>query len=243
MVMRAGLVLGLLLVWLIVLLPLKAVVMLAGGDRLGFSDVYGTVWDGRIYDLDVQGVAIRETAVQLKPLGLLTGRLVVDWQVDDPELRGRGKAVLGGNRIDLSRTDISVTLDRLDAPDLPGLDRAERVQLRLGRLELDQGVCRQASGDARLGALASLAAGYGLDGPVLTGQFACRDDRLVLDFTGTSDGLELSGDVVFETEAMVWSLTAQTDEAAMADMLAIAGLRREGDVWRGEGRQAYAGYR
>ena len=50
---RAGLVLGFLLVWLIGLMPLKAVVLLAG--PAGYSDVYGTVWDGRIYDLRLQG--------------------------------------------------------------------------------------------------------------------------------------------------------------------------------------------
>jgi len=236
---RTGLAAGFLLVWLIVLLPLKAVVMLAG-DRLDYADVYGTVWDGRIYDLTTEGVPLREVRLQTHPLGWLSGRLVADWQVSDPELRGRGEVALGGGGWTLSRTDVSVTLDRLDAPDLPGLDRGQFVQLRLAELAVDEGGCRRARGDARTGALTGFAASQGFEGPVLTGMFDCRDGRVVLDFAGQSADLDLSGEAVFEAQALTWTLTARTGRAELADALALAGLQRDGDAWRGQGRRAYA---
>ena len=233
----AGLGLGFLLVWLIVLLPLKAVVMLAGSA--GYSDVYGTVWNGRIYDLALPGGAVRETGVRLRPEGLLTGRLVVDWQVDDASLRGRGQAALGPGGFSLEGADLAVTLDRLGAPVLPGLDPRERVQVRMVRLDLRDGICRVADGEARTGALVPLAAAQGLDGPVLTGRFVCRDGALVLDFEDMSDSLNLEGEAVFGAQAMVWQLTAQSGVPELADLLALAGFEREGDMWRGEGRRSY----
>lgn len=230
---RAGLVLGFLLVWLIVLMPLKAVVMLAG--PAGYSDVYGTVWDGRIYDLRLQGQTVRETRIRLRPAGLLTGRLSLDWQVEDDSLRGRGRTDWGHGGVRLTGTDFSVALDRVDAPDLPGLGGDERVQGRISELDWRNGTCRAAAGEVRTGALT------GFDGPVLTGQLACRDGVLVVDFAGRSDRLELDGEAVFGAQAVDWRVTARTEISDMADMLALAGFERDGDVWQREGRRAYDG--
>ena len=232
---RASLVLGFLLVWLIVLMPLKAVVLLAG--PAGYSDVYGTVWDGRVYDLRLQGQTVREARVRLRPAGLLTGQLSLDWQIEDDSLRGRGRADWSGGRVRLTGTDFSVALDRLDAPDLPGLVGGERVQGRISELDWRNGTCRAAAGEVRTGALT------GFDGPVLTGQLACRDEALLVAFEGRSDRLALDGEAVFGAQALDWRVTAQTGMSDMAEMLALAGFEREGEAWQREGRRAYGGNR
>ncbi|MCR9267034.1 MAG: hypothetical protein NXI03_05630, partial [Alphaproteobacteria bacterium] len=73
------------------------------------------------------------------------------------------------------------------------------------------------------------------------GQLACRDGVLVVDFAGRSDRLELDGEAVFGAQAVDWRVTARTEMSDMADMLALAGFERDGDVWQREGRRAYDG--
>ena len=82
MARRLGVLAGLVLVWLIILMPLKAVMMLAGGaGTFGYQDVYGSVWDGRIYGLRVAGVPVREIEMSAEPLPLFVGRLAARWRV------------------------------------------------------------------------------------------------------------------------------------------------------------------
>ena len=240
MVGRSLLVLALLTAWLVVLMPLKAVAIMAGGvSALGYRDVFGTVWQGRVYGLDLNGVPVRELDVSLDPVTLLTGRLGGDWRVADLSLRGDGEARLSRGSLVLSDTELVVTLARLGLESLPGLDPAERVLVRLDRIELRDGACQFASGTARSGALIGLARLNGRDGPAVTGDFACDGDDLVLDWAGASDGLSLGGRVTFRADGYDWTAHVETDWPDIADGLALAGMTRDGTVWLAEGRERY----
>lgn len=240
---RLLLVAGLLLIWLIVLMPLKLVALAAGGsETLGYRDVFGTVWQGRVYGLRVNGVPVRELEVATDPLALLTGRLGGSWRLNDASLRGAGRARLSGNgnSLDLGPTQLVATLDRLGLDRLPGLDPAERVFIRLDGLVVRDGQCVSASGTARSGALIALARLYGHDGPTVTGTFACDEGRLVLDWAGEAEGLALRGRVGFRAGGYDWTARIETAWPELADSLALAGLERDGDAWQAAGRQAYA---
>ena len=232
MVSRIGLVLGLLIVWLIVMLPLKAVAIAAGGSAaLGYRDVFGTIWQGRVYGLNLNGVPVRELEVSLDPLALVSGQLGGRWRIADASLRGDGTARVSRSILALGETQLVVTLDRLGLQRLPGLDPAERVFVRLASLEMQDGRCLTASGSARSGALTGLARLYGRDGPPVIGEFACADGRLVLDWRGEADGLSLSGRVSFRAEGYEWTAQVETDWPELADGLALAGMVRDGAGW------------
>ncbi|WP_300544301.1 type II secretion system protein N [Maricaulis sp.] len=241
MVGRILLVLVLLATWLVVLLPLKAVAILAGGaDRLGYSDVFGTVWNGRVYGLEVNGDPVREVAVSLRPLALLTGRIAADWRIADEAVSGSGRAALAGRMLALDNVSLALPLSRLGGADVPGLDPQEAVFVRLPRLRLDGDACVEAAGTVRTGALVTLAAAYGFEGPVITGELSCRGGDLVLEFGGEEAGLSLSGEAVLRRSGYDWQVGAHTDRAELADIFALAGLERDGDVWRAEGSSRYA---
>ncbi|OLF71058.1 hypothetical protein AWH62_13445 [Maricaulis sp. W15] len=240
MLARIALVLGLLLVWLIVLMPLKAVALAAGGSQaLGYRDVFGTIWQGRVYGLTLNGVPVRELEVSLDPLALVSGQLGGNWRLADASLRGDGVARFSPASLELGESQLVVTLDRLGLEPLPGLDPAERVFVRLSRLEIRDGACVAVSGTARTGALIGLARLYGRDGPAVTGEFACVDDRLVLDWTGAVDGLSLDGRVSFRSDGYDWTARIETSWPELVDGLALAGMQRDGTAWRAEGSERY----
>jgi general secretion pathway protein N len=237
MLARIGLVLLLLLAWLVVLLPMKAVALMAGGaPRLGYSDVFGTVWDSRVYGLMLQGQPVRETAIGVRPAALFSGRLAADIRLEDPHVSGAGRVSLApGSRWTLEEASLSATLDRLGLGELPGLDPQERIFFRVVRLELEAGRCREAVGTARSGALVSLASSYGQVGPALVGELSCRGEALVLSFSGEEAALSLSGEAVLRADGYDWHIDAQTRDAALADILVLAGFTRTADGWQAEG--------
>lgn len=240
MIGRLLLFLGLLAVWLVALLPLKAVAIAGGGaERLGYSDVFGTVWDGRIYGLQINGEPVREVAVSLRPLALLTGRLAADWRIADESLSGHGRVALGADRLEVDDASLAVSLSRMGAADWPGFDPDETVFVRLARLEMAGERCLDATGSVRTGALVTLASAYGFEGPVLEGSFACRDDRLLTDFGGETEALDLIGGAVLDRTGYDWWIEADTERSDLAEAFALAGLEREGETWRGEGRRSY----
>lgn len=241
MMARVLLFLGFLAVWLVVLLPLKAVAIAGGGmDRLGYRDVFGTVWDGRIYGIELNGAPVRELAVSLQPFALLTGRIAADWRLADDSLSGSGRAALGRTRLEVENANLVLSLSRIGAADWPGLDPGEAVFVRLAKLEMAGERCIEAAGTVRSGALVTLAAAYGFEGPVLDGSIACRGEDLVVDFAGETDGLSLAGEAVLHRTGHDWRIEARTGRPELAEVFALAGLEREGDVWRSEGRGQYA---
>lgn len=230
-----------LLVWLIVLMPLKAVMMVAGGaSAFGYQDVYGSLWQGRIYGMRVAGaMPVREVELAVNPLPLLIGRMSAAWSVSDASLRGRGQMHWAGDRLELNATRFDASLQRLGLSAFPGLDLDGQVSATLTQLELDGDTCLAAEGTMRTAVLSQFAATYGYDGPDLVGQFSCRDDRLVLDFSGISDDLSLTGEIDFDRSGYRWSLEVQTPRAELADVLALGGLQRAGNVWRRQGSVGY----
>jgi len=233
-------------VWLIVLLPLKTVAIAAGGaDRLGYQDVFGTVWNGRVYGLELAGEPVREIALSMRPAALLTGQAAADWLIEDASLSGNGRIALGAGRVEVSGASLVVPLSRLAAADWPGMDPGEPVFVRLPRLVFVDGDCRQADGAVRTGALVTLGAAYGFEGPVLEGGLSCRDGVLALAMRGETDALSVTADADLRANGYDWRVTARTGNADLADALALAGFEAgidtDGDVWHAQGSGRYDG--
>lgn len=240
MLARLGLLAGLVLVWLIILLPLKAVMILAGGaSAFGYQDVYGRVWDGRVYGMRVAGVPIREIEMAADPLSLLTGRLAARWRVSDDSARGTGHVSLGGNSVRVRDMDLLVSIDRLGLRSFPGMDRSQMIDMDIASLAIRDGRCETANGRVQTAALVQFAATYGFQGPDILGQLSCNDGRLVITLDGAGADLELTGSVHMDQTAYAWDLELRTGRPELADALALAGATRTGDIWTYQGSETF----
>lgn len=244
MIGRILLVLALLAVWLVVLLPLKAVAIAAGGaERLGYDDVFGTVWNGRVYGLRLGGDRVRETAVSVSPLALLTGRVAVEWRVADSGLSGDGHAILARGQVQLENVSLTIPLGRLTEPGGTGLDPRAPVFVRIAQLGLTDGRCEGATGSARSDALTALAAPYNIEAPALDGVLACNGDDLELVFSGGSADMTVEGSARLRVEGYDWQVSVGTVRPDLAEALALAGFEAEGETWQAQGRGVYGANR
>lgn len=242
MIIRLGLLAVFLVFWMITLLPLKAVMIMAGGtNAFGYQDVYGTVWDGRIYGLRLGGDRVREIEISSRALPLIAGRVSVDWGVSDDTLRGQGQSAVSGDWLSAADVDLRVGFDRLGLGGYPGFTGDEMVRISVIELEMKGDQCIRAAGDVRSDAIVALAETYGYQGPVLEGVLLCDGDELVLDVFGSTDRIDLSGRVTFSRDGYAWQIEAHTDQSELAEAFALMGLERDGEVWRQSGRARYDG--
>ncbi len=232
---------GFLLVWLIILMPLKLVALVAGSQMaLSYSDVFESVWDGRVHHARFAGRSVERIDISADPLALFSGNLAVDVRVTDPDLRGRGRLTLGfGGRLRLENLSGVANLSAVQFGTWPGVSPDALVSLEIDSLVWKNGACLEAQGRASSGALSEFAATFGYDGPLVDGHLSCRAGDLVVAFDGETSDLGLTGDIVLQPTGYAWSLALETSQSDLADAFALAGLERDGDEWRGSGRGRY----
>ena len=241
MVLRLGLFAACLLIWLVALLPLKAVAIAAGGaEQLGYRDVFGSAWNGRVYGLRIEGEPVREIGVRLSPLGLVTGHIDARLSADDPSLRGEGRIRWNGRRLRAHEVSGALALSRLPVESNGLLDPDATVFVRLSELDLDlDGMeCRAAAGQVSTAALTGLGRSYGVEAPRLEGELTCRDGALVLTAAGETGDMRIEGEIVFGATGHDWTVFATSPHAAVREAFGLAGLAREGDVWHGSGHES-----
>lgn len=232
---------GFLLLWLIVLMPLKLAVLMAGNQTaLGYSDVFGSVWDGRVHNARLAGLDIQRLDVAVEPLGLLGGQVAAQVRASDPDLRGRGRiSVAADGTLRAEQVDLVARLDALGLAGWPGLDPQARLNLEIDQLEWQDGRCRSAQGEVASAALIGFAEQFGYEGPFLQGVLSCLDDALAVTVSGESADLALDAQILLRSRDYSWTLRVDTQRADLADALALAGLERDGTDWRGEGQDTY----
>lgn len=179
---------GFLLAWA----PLAAALSFAGVAERGvaFTDVRGTIWNGRVEGLRVAGRPVGDVEMRLDPMGLLG--LSLRAQVETVGVvRARGAVALDMARV-LSASDASLRVDAryLDAlhPALAGRDGD--FFLRLDEFAVDaQGACLRAQGRAETDILTHPVRAGDWAGPPLEGPVTCEAGAMIVALGGeNADG-------------------------------------------------------
>ncbi|MFD1105647.1 type II secretion system protein N [Sphingobium olei] len=222
--MRAVLI-ATLLVGLLLFLPMRVALGLAGLERLGVSaqEVRGTVWSGRIGQLMLGEMPIGTVRAGLSPLPLLVGRA----RFDIARNKGlpddiRGALTAGFGRIGIDDVSGAVPLGRTFAPlpvaslmfeDVSGYFSGDRCGHAEGRVR------------ARMaGQFPGLNLSQGLSGIV-----ACDGDALLLPLVSQS-GLEKINLRIWRTGRYVAEMRIETADPALAAALGQAGFASVGNA-------------
>ncbi|MET0250805.1 MAG: type II secretion system protein N [Novosphingobium sp.] len=140
-------VVGLTVLALLILFPLRLALAMAAPPALTGSEVAGAVWNGRIADLRVGSLPLGTVQAGLRPLPLLIGRaelaIARPGPAGTPDLSGVVGGGAGGTR--LSRVNGQLALGEGFA-DLP----AASMAFRDFHLALAGGRCREAGGEVSL---------------------------------------------------------------------------------------------
>ncbi len=198
------------LILIIMLLPLSVALPMVAPNNSGLSasKATGTIWEGKLYDAHVAGMALGDTRVGLWPLPLLTGEAQLGFST--PTLRGTIIANNGGYGI-----------ARGNGP----IDIAVRVKpLPLSQIILDDASvrfrgnnCSSATGRVRAAVTGDIG-GLTLPGG-MSGTLRCDGSALLVPLTGQSGmerlDLRVMGDGKWRAELGIRS----TDPVVTAKLL------------------------
>lgn len=223
---------GLIGLSLIALFPLRMVMSFAGFDQMGLSarQVAGSVWYGRIGQLNLRDAPLGSYDVSLQPLPLLLGR--IGFQI--VRLEGDG-GVLSGTLSGGSRRGISDASGRLSTAQLFQSMPVEALDLDDVTILFDDGRCAEASGTVRAQLAPELVSLTGVAS--LSGVLACKDGKVAVSMAvaGNQVSLQLAlgGDGKYQGEVRLGEL-AVGDAATQA--LSRFGSNGAGQALRFDGQ-------
>ena len=214
---------GALLAGLLLFLPLRVALALAGFERLGVAarDVRGTIWSGRIDQLMLGNMPLGTVRAGVSPLSLLTGRI----RFDIARTNGlpddiKGALTVGFGRIGVDDVSGAVPLGRTFAPlpvsslmldDVSGYFTNDRCGHAEGRVH------------ARMaGQFPGLNLTQGLSGVA-----TCDGDALLLPLVSQS-GLEKINLRLWRSGRYVAEMRVETADPALAAALEQAGFAAAG---------------
>lgn len=209
---------------LIVFLPMRAALGLAGVERWGVSarEVRGTMWNGRLYQLMMGDVALGSVHASLSPIQLLVGRARFDiWRKTGAPDDIEGAFTVGPGRIGIDDVTGAVPIGRTFAP------------LPLAALEMDDvsawfggDRCGHAEGRVRariVGQLPGLNLTQGM-----AGNLSCDGDAILLPLVSQS-GMERITLRMARSGRYVAEMRVDTADATLAAALMQVGFARAGD--------------
>ncbi|MEN0653568.1 MULTISPECIES: type II secretion system protein N [Hyphobacterium] len=218
-----------LLAALAVFMPLRAISAATGVGR--DAAVFGSVWNGHVQGLTAGPHRLSSAELALRPSGLLQGQAVFDWTVEDPALRGSGRAAAGFDSYRL--TDVRLTLSPAAFVRLPAglVTPQDAASIIAERVVWRGGACAEAAGSVRSDALYALGQRLGADLPALDGVLACRDGDLVILLSGDAEDASVSADITLDGPAVRVSARVETQSPDVAAVLQANGFTLSDGVW------------
>lgn len=234
---------GAVLVFLILLAPLRMALGWADADAAGLSaaSVRGSLWSGELTGAAFRGLPLGEVEAGLDPLALLTGAARLKLQSAEGSAApatGEGAVRLGDEVFDLVVEQGSVPSEYVAR----GLPLQGQLVLTGLSVRFEDGRCVRAAGRLALERL-RLASGPDLPGLVLAGAPQCRDGALYVPLAGAGEGVQVEAELTVGGDG-AWRLETQARGAnpAFEAAAGLAGFARglDGFTRTDQGRLAHA---
>lgn len=215
-------------------LPLSLALNVAGLRDAGiiWSSVGGTVWNGTLGGVTVQGYPVGTIEQRTGFLPLFTGRASTQLTIRGSAINGEGRVTLAGDTVTF--TDLAALADLSAFGVYDAMEAPMRGMLRVetGRLRISDERCLEGSADIWTDTLVYTARQYGVEDFPLAGTAVCSPGGpVVVDLAGEGDGraitVEASLDPSLDYLAEV-SATGITGD--LADGLMLYGFERRGDA-------------
>ncbi len=193
----------------------------------------GTIWDGRIMGVYLNGQPVGDIDIALQPLSLVSMRPVLNVQWGGAGGRGAGQVMLDGDAI--SATDLRLEQQVSALESLTNELRAIGGVFRLnhGAVRIENGVCLSAVGDVQTDTLARAAQQFGRTFTDLTGSISCTDGAFNIVMDGNSpdgDTIAIDANATLTGRSNI-DVVVSTADRDIETLLANAGFSRNDGVW------------
>ncbi|MEM5517705.1 type II secretion system protein N [Henriciella sp. AS95] len=194
----------------------------------------GTVWDGRMSGVYINGQPVGDVDVALRPVSLLSLSPTMEVQWGGAGGRGAGVVTVKGSG-DISASDVRVEQNISALESLTNEIRSIGGILRIngGSVEIVDNVCVSASGNVQTDALTRAAQQFGRQFSTLTGTITCEEGAFNIAMNGDSpdgDVLDFKAIADLNGNSRI-DVTAETESDDIETLLARGGFTKSGDVW------------
>ncbi len=184
---------GALAIGLATKIPLSFVMRNSGATSQGLSwqQARGTIWDGQVTGLGMNGNPLGAIDMSLSPWKFITGGAPSHFDWISEQGRARGDIAISKNSIRLKNTDMNLFVGTMSGlhPELQKLGGALSLKNVDAAAELS-GACKSASGAAQTDILQRLGTQYGRSWPILKGEISCANGDLILPLSGEGEAGE-----------------------------------------------------
>ena len=194
----------------------------------------GTIWNGRIMGVYLNGQPVGDVDVALKPLSLLSFKPTLDVQWGGAGGRGAGSLTLiDQDSIEASDIRLQQNISALES--LSGDLRSIGGTFRLidGRVRIDGQQCSAAKGTLQSDTLSIAAQQFGRDFSDLTGSLDCTNGAFDIALSGdgpAGDSIDIDAAATLQGAATI-SVVVNTEDRDIEMLLANAGFSREDGHW------------
>jgi hypothetical protein len=202
---------------------------------LSYVGASGSIWNGRLQQVVLNGQEIGDIAVRLQPAKLFSGQAAAHLSLIRSDLAGETEISygLGSQRVEVRDLNLSGNTSALAI--LPFQVRALDGQFTMDVSEamLVNGACEAAAGSVASDVLTRGGPTWGWTGPPLTGVVRCEDGVFTMEAAGHADeGEQVTAEIAL-SPGLTGTLKAQVLSAqpAAAEALRRAGFTQTGSAY------------
>ena len=193
----------------------------------------GTVWNGRIMGVYLNGQPVGDIDVALQPVSLLLARPKVDLQWGGAGGRGAGSVAMHGDIVEASDLRMEQNISALESlsPEVRAIGGTFR--LSQGAVRIEGRDCTSATGRLSSDTLSIAATRFDREFSELTGSLDCVDGAFSIAMNGSGpsgDTVAVDADVNLYGSSQI-EIVANTNDDEIETLLANAGFARQNGVW------------
>ena len=193
----------------------------------------GTVWNGRIMGVYLNGQPVGDIDVALRPMSLVSLQPKVDFQWGGAGGRGAGTVGMSGDMISASNLRIEQRISAMESlsPEVRAVGGVFR--LSQGALRIEGNQCTSATGRLSSDTLSIAAEQFGREFSDLSGTLDCVDGAFSIDMNGsgpTGDTVAVAAEATLYGRSEI-RIVANTNDDEIESLLASAGFNRRDGVW------------
>lgn len=212
---------------LIARLPM-ALITENAGLPIAYDSAAGTLWNGQIRGLTVDGEKVGDAEIGLRFLPLLAGRAEAKVTVDGPGLEGSGNVRASAKNFVLSGAKGTMELSRFGLVDVFGQTLRGDLETDIDRVAFGPEGCREAKLSVRTDAVTQSLGVYARGGLPLEGEGRCDGPDLLIPLAGSNQDATVEAELRLQPDGRYRSKLMVTPERRELGLfLEQAGFRRE----------------
>ena len=203
------------------------------GMGIQWTQSEGTIWDGRMSGVYVNGQPVGDIDLALRPASLLTLSPAVEVQWGGAGGRGAGVVTLKGDVIEATDLRVEQQVSALESLSNELRAIGGIVRLSGGSVRIENNACTQASGQVQTDTLTRAALQFGREFSDLSGNISCVDGAFNLLMNGSSpagDTMKIDADASLQGASNI-DITVNTSDNDIQMLLAQAGFAQRDGVW------------